>query len=145
MSIKGYTQNQHSCNFYVYAGNDGVNYVDLDGFEKKLNGTCGLSYNSINWKLNNLDYDAMMILQKYFCKGRIENKEFFAWMIYNDNGEAIERGFGSYLSTTLGKMLYIEYNPITNTLYGKRFPDLDLSKCICPNTKEYKGKCGGYK
>jgi hypothetical protein len=30
MSIKGYTRNQHRCNFYVYAGNDGVNFEYSD-------------------------------------------------------------------------------------------------------------------
>jgi RHS repeat-associated protein len=34
MPIKGYARNQRSCNFYVYAGNDGVNYVDVIGLKK---------------------------------------------------------------------------------------------------------------
>ena len=64
-----------SRNWYVYAGNDGVNYLDLDGLDEFNHGEL-ISNNKIIHNLSKLDKFAIKMLQKYFCKGYHEDREF---------------------------------------------------------------------
>ena len=85
-------------NWYVYAGNDGVNYLDLDG---RKEAPCGIPYEKINYKLNSLDYKAISIIEQLFCKGFNSNKEFIASINNSGNlnikwGESAQEVINNY-------------------------------------------------
>jgi RHS repeat-associated protein len=73
-----------SRNFYVYAGNDGVNYVDLDGLKRRITNFELINF-PISYKLTRMDYLAIEKLKEFYCKGFKNDEEFFANLDINGN------------------------------------------------------------
>jgi RHS repeat-associated protein len=80
-------------NFYVYAGNDGVNFVDLDGLEKSPQEIFNINH---NWSKN-----------KYFVWRNL-NIDFFYFEKLNDDS------FFKKMDEAISKLLTDEYCPYKN-------------------------------
>jgi hypothetical protein len=130
-----------------YGGTVAYNDI-IDGLEYlpgKSGGKDSILYPSID-----LNHMAIFKLHTHGCwmKKYIKNGVDYNNSYSDKDVKLLDRdgNIPNYLGNTIGEMFYLGFDDNGN-LEGKVFPDLDLSKCKCPNKKPYnspkmKNKCG---